>query len=299
MRRLIILAAVLSLSACEELGLPHMAYDGRVTNARLNPMWQNSGFTSQQAEEFEKNGIATPSALLAWNEAGLKNTSQITMWAASGLSPETSKKFIDAGFNDPMEASAWERELFISEKDISSRKLEIYKKSVDKGEITLSAIKEITNSGVPINKAEYIILISLKVHNGMSIPDAKISLENEAKKHNKDNFISSYGQDVYNQCGMNLIIPNLFFPSYYQQNIDPYSYKGKCFLIGLPTTMTSVQWISSNQLLIPSYPMLVIGDDHVRLGHNFIAIGLEPQQYTTVMNAVQTPVTVKILRYLD
>lgn len=299
LKRFFILIVIFCLTGCEEAGLPHLAYDGRITSARINPLWSNSEFTSEQAELLQSNGIATPQDANAWAEAGITNPAQIIQWHTFGFSPDAAKKFLAAGILDPSKAYEWEKILRTSENNVNSDQLGIYKRTIDSGRVTLAEVGDIIQSGVPAGNAKYVLLIGLKVHNGMTIEQAKKSLLEAAQQDKKNNFISTYGLEVYNICGTSLLTVNLIFPSLYHQNIDPYSYDGKCFIISLPSSMTEIQWINANTALVPSFPLLIVANEHIRLGRSFIAVGRNPLQYTTIFNAVQTPLTVKILKYLN
>lgn len=106
---------------------------------------------------------------------------------------------------------------------------------------------------------------------------------------------SEIGVSQYDPCGGNIIpIPPA---SYYNGNIDPYGAEGKCFAISTAQPAGNIQWLTANALLILGYPVLIVSDQHIQLNQTVIGIAIKPIQYNSAMGSMNTPLTLRFLRY--
>ncbi|WP_291365726.1 peptidoglycan-binding domain-containing protein [Acetobacter sp. UBA5411] len=98
-------------------------------------------------------------------------------------------------------------------------------------------------------------------------------------------------------CGGNIIpVPPL---SYYNGNLDPYGAKGKCFAVSTSQPDGNIQWLSANALLILGYPILIASSQHIELNRVVVGIAVDPVQYDSASGAINTPLTLRFLRYTD
>ncbi|GLH29723.1 hypothetical protein WSS15_23730 [Acetobacter pasteurianus] len=261
-----------------------------------NPAWYTSGLSSADIKTFKKNGVDVASAL-QWQAAGITPADTALKWQDAGFSPFGAKKLISADIFTPQEAAEWRKTLNLDSSvgGISSDTLRAYKNAVDSGEVTQPEIASILQTGkVSRDNTNFVIKSAALMKGGYS---PQTAIDRQTKKIDDDKryaFISTYGQEVFNKCGYS--IPH--FPFSFVK-VDPYAAQGKCFVLGISIYNKNTQWVNANELLLTDYPALIISDEHVRIGHDFIAIGETPQQYESVLGATQTPVTLRILKYLN
>ncbi|GBR71016.1 hypothetical protein GKA01_10860 [Gluconobacter kanchanaburiensis NBRC 103587] len=110
--------------------------------------------------------------------------------------------------------------------------------------------------------------------------------------------IATYGKDVWEACSgqINSI------PFNGGRSFNPFATEGLCYELTIGT-MAQPQWLDANSALFISvnsdvYPnILVESDGPLQIGKDAVVIGVKPQQYTSALGALETPMTVKVLKY--
>lgn len=110
--------------------------------------------------------------------------------------------------------------------------------------------------------------------------------------------IAMYGKDVWEACSgqINSV------PFNGGRSFNPFATEGLCYELTIGT-MAQPQWLDANSALFISlnsdvYPnILVESDGPIQIGKDAVVMGIKPQQYTSALGALETPMTVKVLKY--
>lgn len=286
---------LIGLSGCESS--PIYNKNGMLGFWPADPKWQASGFTGDQGLYLEKHGLDNPFEGKEWMDAGVSDPAKIIQWREAGFSPELAQKFIKAGVTDVPEAFSWADTLEArsSPEELNDGTIKAYVDAASTGEVTKANIYDVLHSGnLPRENSSYVIAIAKKVKSGNSVEQAISNVKKDQTDQYTSDFIHRYGKDIYDKCGTNIYpVAAGFGP------IDPYAVSGKCFTIGIIPYDRDIQWLGENELLLTTYPLLILGDEHIRIGHDFIVVGERPRPYESVSGARMIPATFRVLKYLN
>lgn len=166
------------------------------------------------------------------------------------------------------------------------------------GDDIIAAATAIHNGANPADQVQILI-------NKKSEFDAKIRAQEAAtQKSLNERRLHAFGADIMAICH-----GQIRDFSFLASRSDPYAYNGQCVYDTIPAVEMAPnefrQWWGTNAYLrvLPQYPfgaqppILYRGDEHIRIGERFVAIGEAPTTYVTTLDAQQTATTFRILRY--
>lgn len=237
----------------------------------------------------------TPATVKEWKADGITSAQQIAAWHAPGFTPDQAKNFIAIGLDTPAKASAYASAVSYDQEMMSDAFAgQVYSGVVD-GYYTLPELSQAySGAGQYRNNPMHVIEIAKKLHAGKSSTAAVADIQSQQKADLHRKIVDKFGEDVSKICGDNIT----FFPQPIM-GLDPYAMAGKCYTLSVSSYNFRLQWLDETHLLMLDWPALVTADEHIKLNTPFIAVGLKPQQYQGALGAVQTPITIRILKYTD
>lgn len=286
MKRVLLLGVGLLLAGCSE--------DDKIMLSNVNVGWMKTGTSLQDAKAFEAAGISPEDAVL-WKKCGVNSPSDVQSWRALSFSPDQAKNFIAIGLDTPAKASAYASAVSYDQEMMSDAFAgQVYSGVVD-GYYTLPELSQAyAGAGQYRNDPIHVIEIAKKLHAGKSSSAAVADIQSQQMADLHRKVVAKFGEDVSKICGDIITL----FPQPIM-GLDPYAMVGKCYALSVSSYNFRLQWLDETSLLMLDWPAMVTADEHIKLNTPFIAVGIKPEQYQSALGAVQTPVTIRILKYTD
>ncbi|MBS1103523.1 hypothetical protein JK202_10935 [Gluconobacter sp. Dm-62] len=276
--------------------------------------WEPSGFSYHDASQFSSAGISIEDAQ-KWKKSGF-NSDASKLWASKGYTSTQAREALEDGVKAPGDVTGWSNALaaILHEDSVPSALAISYANASAVSGFTRSDVQSVlAGTDLDVNDERSVIMAAEKFHKGISLTQIRTDIQAgraavaQAQAREAANaqaaelyrLNKAYGTDVINACHGS---PENDLMTL--QNItNPYSVAGKCFTIHIGWLSTP-QWLNANQALfisnVPSLPtVLISGDEPLKVGAAAVVMGQTPQQYTSAIGALETPITVRVLKYFN
>ncbi|MFT8723762.1 MAG: hypothetical protein ABF759_14510 [Acetobacter malorum] len=274
--------------------------------------WDMGGFSYHDATVYAQASIPIEIAQ-KWKNRGF-SSEDAKKWSAAGYSPDEARDARDEGIIAPADIGDWTSRLHraIGQSDIPHDEVVTYANASARSGFTPEDVAAVvTGTNLKMDDTRGVIMAATRVHQGVSIVQVErddeigkalatknaVAEAEKAKASELSRLNKAYGSDVIDACHGSP--ENELMTA---QNIaNPYAAAGKCFTIHIGWLSTP-QWLNANQALfisnVPSLPaILVSGDGPLKIGAAAVIMGQSPQQYTSALGTLETPLTVRVLKY--